>query len=280
MTINTPRPQSGGISKRQKIPFPRPWRHRPERPEQRPVRSGPHKRLEWSLIWNRISRHREWCELQQLCLVTLSLSRFEIDGKERNISAINYSMGWTADFNIIAGSRLPADCGKLSLPLRGNWPDCTAGSGTGFCRSQSTFSHPVCPVLRKHFFFQTAQNMKSALCFLHAHPELQTFYCRFDVICFDFLQQFAKTIQQDFLNLQDISKAHTSSSVSICCRIRVRVSTLFCSLMWSSESFSLVCTQYIFHFYYMLEWIQISLECWEPPPQFTDPFFLGLSTLI
>ena len=42
--------------------------------------------------------------------------------------------------------------------------------------------------------------MKSALCFLHAHPELQTFYCRFDVICFDFNQHFAKTIQHDFCN--------------------------------------------------------------------------------
>jgi len=40
--------------------------------------------------------------------------------------------------------------------------------------------------------------MKSALCFLEAHPEFQNFYSRFDVVCFDFLQQFAKTIQQDF----------------------------------------------------------------------------------
>jgi putative endonuclease len=40
--------------------------------------------------------------------------------------------------------------------------------------------------------------MKSALCFLDAHLEFQNFYSRFDVICFDFLQQFAKTIQQDF----------------------------------------------------------------------------------
>ena len=40
--------------------------------------------------------------------------------------------------------------------------------------------------------------MKSALCFLEAHPEFQNFYSSFDVVCFDFLQQFAKTIQQDF----------------------------------------------------------------------------------
>ncbi len=59
--------------------------------------------------------------------------------------------------------------------------------------------NPVCPVLRKHFLYPNGAKLcKSALCFLHAHPELQTFYCRFDVICFDFLQQFAKTIQQDF----------------------------------------------------------------------------------
>lgn len=40
--------------------------------------------------------------------------------------------------------------------------------------------------------------MKSALCFLNAEPQFQEFYCRFDVICFDFSQQFAKKIQQDF----------------------------------------------------------------------------------
>ena len=40
--------------------------------------------------------------------------------------------------------------------------------------------------------------MKSALCFLNALPQFQEFYCRFDVICFDFSQQFAKKIQQDF----------------------------------------------------------------------------------
>ena len=40
--------------------------------------------------------------------------------------------------------------------------------------------------------------MKAALYFLNSHPEFQQFYCRFDVICFDSFQQFAKTIQQDF----------------------------------------------------------------------------------
>ena len=32
--------------------------------------------------------------------------------------------------------------------------------------------------------------MKSALCFLNAQPQFQEFYCRFDVICFDFFQTY------------------------------------------------------------------------------------------
>jgi putative endonuclease len=40
--------------------------------------------------------------------------------------------------------------------------------------------------------------MKSALCFLENEPHFHSFYGRFDVICFDFFQQFAKKIQQDF----------------------------------------------------------------------------------
>ena len=40
--------------------------------------------------------------------------------------------------------------------------------------------------------------IKSALFFLNVYPQFQNFYCRFDVICFDFSQQFAKKIQQDF----------------------------------------------------------------------------------
>lgn len=40
--------------------------------------------------------------------------------------------------------------------------------------------------------------MKSALCFLENEPRFSAFYCRFDVICFDFFQQFAKKIQHDF----------------------------------------------------------------------------------
>ncbi|CAB1214484.1 YraN family protein [Acinetobacter bouvetii] len=47
-------------------------------------------------------------------------------------------------------------------------------------------------------FSKQKKMMKSALCFLHAYPEFEQFYCRFDVFCFDFFQQFAKTIQHDF----------------------------------------------------------------------------------
>lgn len=40
--------------------------------------------------------------------------------------------------------------------------------------------------------------VKTAMMYLSKHPEMNDFYCRFDVICFDFQQQFAKTIQHDF----------------------------------------------------------------------------------
>ena len=33
---------------------------------------------------------------------------------------------------------------------------------------------------------------------LQDHPHFQQYYCRFDVICFDFFKEIAKTIQQDF----------------------------------------------------------------------------------
>ena len=40
--------------------------------------------------------------------------------------------------------------------------------------------------------------LKTALHFLNARPAFQQHDCRFDVICFDFSQRFAKSIQQDF----------------------------------------------------------------------------------
>ena len=41
---------------------------------------------------------------------------------------------------------------------------------------------------------------KTALSFIEKTPEFQHFYYRFDVFCFDFHQQFAKNLQQDFSN--------------------------------------------------------------------------------
>ena len=54
--------------------------------------------------------------------------------------------------------------------------------------------------------------IKTAMRFT-ALPILSGFYCRFDVICFDFPQKIAKTVQQDFSNfhydLQWIENAFT-----------------------------------------------------------------------
>ena len=41
---------------------------------------------------------------------------------------------------------------------------------------------------------------KTALSFIEKNPEYDSFYYRFDVFCFDFHQQFAKNLQQDFSN--------------------------------------------------------------------------------
>lgn len=43
--------------------------------------------------------------------------------------------------------------------------------------------------------------IKAAMRFLQRYPSYQDFYCRFDVICFDFPQKIAKTVQQDFSKL-------------------------------------------------------------------------------
>ncbi len=55
--------------------------------------------------------------------------------------------------------------------------------------------------------------MKTALYFLQKNPQYADFYCRFDVICFDFSQQFAKTVQYHFssfpYDLQWIENAFT-----------------------------------------------------------------------
>ena len=44
--------------------------------------------------------------------------------------------------------------------------------------------------------------IQTAQLFLQKYPEYNDYDCRFDVICFDFAQQIAKTVQLDFSNLQ------------------------------------------------------------------------------
>jgi putative endonuclease len=55
--------------------------------------------------------------------------------------------------------------------------------------------------------------LKTALYFLNEQPGFQQYFCRFDVICFDFYQRFAKSLQHDFSNftydLQWIENAFT-----------------------------------------------------------------------
>lgn len=40
--------------------------------------------------------------------------------------------------------------------------------------------------------------LRTALYFMNEQPHFYQYYCRFDVICFDFFKEIAKTIQQDF----------------------------------------------------------------------------------
>ena len=55
--------------------------------------------------------------------------------------------------------------------------------------------------------------LRTALYFMNEHPHFYQYYCRFDVICFDFYQRFAKSLQHDFSNftydLQWIENAFT-----------------------------------------------------------------------
>ena len=81
--------------------------------------------------------------------------------------------------------------GEIDLIVQKNqeliFVEVKARSATRYAQSYETIS-----------FSKQKKIMKSALCFLNTHPQFQHFYCRFDVICFDFFQQFAKKIQQDF----------------------------------------------------------------------------------
>ncbi|TVT77285.1 YraN family protein [Acinetobacter colistiniresistens] len=49
---------------------------------------------------------------------------------------------------------------------------------------------------------QQRKIIKTAQWFLHKSPHYDDFDCRFDVICFDFPQKIAKTVQPDFSKLQ------------------------------------------------------------------------------
>ncbi len=49
---------------------------------------------------------------------------------------------------------------------------------------------------------QQQKIIKTAQLFLQQYPQYEDFDCRFDVICFDFPQLFAKTVQPDFSKLQ------------------------------------------------------------------------------
>ena len=50
------------------------------------------------------------------------------------------------------------------------------------------------------YWLKQLKIFKTALSFIEKTPQFQHFYYRFDVFCFDFHQQFAKNIQQDFSN--------------------------------------------------------------------------------
>ena len=51
-------------------------------------------------------------------------------------------------------------------------------------------------------YSQQRKIIKTAQFFLQRYPNYYNFDCRFDVICFDFPQKLAKTVQPDFSKLQ------------------------------------------------------------------------------
>lgn len=51
-------------------------------------------------------------------------------------------------------------------------------------------------------YSQRRKIIKTAQFFLQRYPNYYNFDCRFDVICFDFPQKLAKTVQPDFSKLQ------------------------------------------------------------------------------
>lgn len=76
-------------------------------------------------------------------------------------------------------------------------------------RAKTQYANAIESIL----FAKQVKMLKTAYCFLHEHPQFNHFYYRFDVICFDFNRQFAKTIQHDFsiypYDLQWIENAFT-----------------------------------------------------------------------
>lgn len=76
-------------------------------------------------------------------------------------------------------------------------------------RSQSAwgYAHEVIPYTKQLKIYKTA------LVFLQKFPECQQYFLRFDVVCFDFYREFAKSVQYDFTkipyDLQWIENAFT-----------------------------------------------------------------------
>lgn len=61
-------------------------------------------------------------------------------------------------------------------------------------RGKTHIAHAVDTVSRH----KQKKIMLTAMQFLQEYPQYESYFCRFDVICFDFRQRIAKTIQQDF----------------------------------------------------------------------------------
>lgn len=61
-------------------------------------------------------------------------------------------------------------------------------------RAKTQYAHAIESIS----YSKQKKMVRTAFCFLEKHPEFEACYCRFDVICFDFNQQFSKNLQYDF----------------------------------------------------------------------------------
>ena len=61
-------------------------------------------------------------------------------------------------------------------------------------RAQTRYAQAIESVSRA----KQGKMLKTAMCFIQKNPQFAHYYYRFDVICFDFNQQFSKNIQHDF----------------------------------------------------------------------------------